>query len=141
MGLCGQTQRQRLNCKSRGLLDGCVCSVRLDKLRPGEKATVACLACDREQAKIVLNYVRSYFDLVPPLAQMVVRRSADGLELSNDVTIEVGTNSFRSVRGRAFLLTILDEVAFYRDENSARPDVSRLDYDSPEARGASVQVG
>jgi hypothetical protein len=94
----------------------------LDKLRPGEKATVACLACDREQAKIVLNYIRSYFDLVPPLAQMVARRSADGLELSNDVTIEVGTNSFRSVRGRAFLLTILDEVAFYRDENSARPD-------------------
>jgi hypothetical protein len=99
----------------------------LDKLRPGERATVSCLACDREQASIVLNYIRSYFDFCPPLAQMVRRRTGDGLELSNDVCVEVGTNSFRSVRGRAFLLTILDEVAFWRDENSARPDVATYD--------------
>jgi hypothetical protein len=28
----------------------------LDRLRPGERALVMCLACDREQAKIVLGY-------------------------------------------------------------------------------------
>ena len=36
-------------------------------LRPGERALVMCLATDREQAKIVLNYTRSYFDRVPLL--------------------------------------------------------------------------
>ena len=94
----------------------------LRELRPGEKAVVQCLACDRSQAQIILNYVRSYFDHVAPLRSMVTRRTATGLELQNDVCIEIGTNSYKSVRGRAFLLSILDEVAFYQDENSARPD-------------------
>ena len=94
----------------------------LRELRPGEKAVVQCLACDRSQAQIILNYVRSYFDHVAPLRSMVTRRTATGLELQNDVCIEIGTNSYKSVRGRAFLLSILDEVAFYQDETSARPD-------------------
>jgi hypothetical protein len=97
--------------------------VGYDKLRPGEKAVVQCLACDRDQAKIVLNYVRSFFDHIPPLRGMVTRRTATGLELQNDVSIEVATNSFKAVRGRSFLLSILDEVAYYQDETSARPDI------------------
>jgi hypothetical protein len=38
------------------------------------------------------------------------------------VDIAVGTNSFRAVRGRAVLLAILDECAYYRDETSATPN-------------------
>ena len=37
------------------------------KLRHGERATVLLLACDREQAKIVLGYVKSYFARYPAL--------------------------------------------------------------------------
>jgi hypothetical protein len=44
-----------------------------DKLRPGERAQVLCLACDRDQAKIVLRYVKSYFDRIPALKAMVTR--------------------------------------------------------------------
>jgi hypothetical protein len=94
----------------------------IDKLRPGERALVQCLAVDRETAKIVLGYVRSYFDFIPPLDAMVRRRTADGLELSNDVDIVVATNSYRSVRGRSILVSIFDEVAFWQDERSSRPD-------------------
>jgi hypothetical protein len=94
-----------------------------DRLRFGEKAVVQCLACDRDQSKIVLGYIRSYFDHIPPLRGMVTRRTATGLELQNDVSIEVGTNSFKAVRGRSFLLSVLDEVAYYQDETSARPDI------------------
>jgi hypothetical protein len=32
------------------------------KLRPGERAAVLCLACDRDQARIVLGYIKSYFE-------------------------------------------------------------------------------
>jgi hypothetical protein len=42
--------------------------------------------------------------------------------LDNGVDIAVGTNSFRAVRGRAVLLAILDECAFWRDDSSATPD-------------------
>jgi hypothetical protein len=45
-----------------------------DELRPGERAQVLCLACDRDQAKIVLNFTRSYFQDIPALAAMVTRR-------------------------------------------------------------------
>src|SRR5437764_10915600 len=32
-----------------------------DRLRPGEKASVLCLATDRDQAKIVLRYITAFF--------------------------------------------------------------------------------
>jgi hypothetical protein len=95
----------------------------LDKLRPGERAMVQLLACDRDQAGIVAGYIKSYFDFIPPLNQMVARRTSDGLELKNDVDIVVATNSFRAVRGRAVLVSIFDEVAYWQDERSARPDL------------------
>jgi hypothetical protein len=93
-----------------------------DALRPGERALAMCLACDRDQAKIVLGYVRSFFNDNEMLRRMVTRDTAAGLELENCVDIAVGTNSFRAVRGRAVLLAILDECAYYRDETSATPD-------------------
>ena len=93
-----------------------------NRLRRGERALCLGLACDRDQAKIVLNYTRSYFANVPTLKAMVSRETSTGFELSNNVDIAIGTNSFRSVRGRPILTVVLDEVSFWRDENSASPD-------------------
>lgn len=92
------------------------------RLRPGERALVMCLAVDRDQAKVVLNYTRSFFTDVDLLKGMVQRATANGFELDNSVDIAVATNSFRSVRGRPVLCAIFDEVAFWRDERSASPD-------------------
>jgi len=93
------------------------------RLRPGEKAVVMCLACDRAQAGIVFNYIRAYFDTIPALKSLVVDCGSDAIELVNGVVIEVHTNSFRAVRGRTLLCVIMDEVAFFRDENFASPDI------------------
>ena len=92
------------------------------KLRPGEKAVVMCLACDRDQASIVFNYIRGYFDLIPALGKLVRSVGSDSIELRNGVVIEVHSNSYRSVRGRSILCAIFDEVAFWRSEDSASPD-------------------
>jgi hypothetical protein len=92
------------------------------RLRRGERASVMCLACDREQAGIVLNYVRSYFQDIPFLKRVVTNETATGLELSNGVDIVIATNDYRSVRGRAVAVAILDECAFWRDDRSAAPD-------------------
>jgi len=91
-------------------------------LRAGEVASVICLACDREQAKICLRYIRGYFREDANLEALIVRETDDGLELVNRVEIIVATNSYRSLRGRTIICTILDEVAFFRDERSASPD-------------------
>lgn len=48
--------------------------------------------------------------------------TAEGFSLTNGIDVQVGTNSFRSVHGRPLLLVILDEVAYWRDKSSARPD-------------------
>ena len=92
------------------------------KLRPGELATVICIAVDRSQARIVFNYVKGYFEEVPALAAMVKSIGTDSIILSNRVEIMVETNSYRSVRGRSFLAAIFDELAFWRSEGSAVPD-------------------
>jgi hypothetical protein len=40
------------------------------RLRPGERALVACLAVDKAQAQTVLGYTRSYFSQIPSLAAL-----------------------------------------------------------------------
>jgi hypothetical protein len=92
------------------------------RLRPGERVLCAALACDREQAKIVLGYTRSYFTDIPPLAAMIRRETRDGFELDNNVDVSISTNSFRNVRRRPILCAVLDECSFYRDETSSNPD-------------------
>ncbi len=92
-------------------------------LRPGESATVACLAVDRSQAKILLRYTRAFFRDIPMLKRLVDSETADGLMLNNGVEIAINTNNFRAVRGRSIVCAVLDECAFYRDEGSANPDV------------------
>jgi hypothetical protein len=94
-----------------------------DRLRPGERAMVACIAYDKDQARIVLDYTKSYFAEVDLLKGMVQNdeRAAD-LELRNNVDIAVLTNNFRAVRGRPILCAIFDEIAFWRDDTSATPD-------------------
>ncbi|MHC2281045.1 hypothetical protein ACVME8_007688 [Bradyrhizobium diazoefficiens] len=91
-------------------------------LRRGERASVICIAVDREQAKVALAYTKSFFDDVPMLRAMVQRETASGFELANFVDIQIGTNNFRSVRGRPILCAIFDECAFWRDDTSATPD-------------------
>ena len=96
---------------------------RRSKLRPGEKAVVMLIAVDRAQAGVAFSYIRGYFEEVPALTKLVKHIDADSIELRNRVCIEVHTNSYRAVRGRSLLCVICDEVAFWRSEDSASPDV------------------
>jgi hypothetical protein len=95
-------------------------------LRPGERAMVMCLACDRDQSRIVLNYTRSFFTDVDLLKNLATRQTALGLELENGIDIAISTNNFRSVRGRPIVCAVLDETAFWHDERSMKPDEETL---------------
>lgn len=92
------------------------------KLRPGEKATVLCLAVDKAQAAIVFNYTRAAFEEVPALKKLIVSIGAESIELTNHVEIIISTANFRSLRGRSYLAVIGDEGCFWRDANFANPD-------------------
>ena len=92
------------------------------RLRPGERALVACLAVDRAQAQTVLGYIRAFFQKIPALAALVQRETGDGFELTNGVDIAIVTTDYRAVRGRTILCCICDEVAFWKSESSMAAD-------------------
>jgi ribosomal protein L37AE/L43A len=92
-------------------------------LSPGEVGIVMCIGADKNQAKIILNYVRAFFASSEILRHMVRADLSEGLELKTGVQIRVMTGNFRSVRGFTILCALLDELAFFSsDEGSANPD-------------------
>ncbi|MBX9574551.1 MAG: hypothetical protein K2X07_02815 [Caulobacteraceae bacterium] len=97
-------------------------------LQPGERATVMVIAADRKQARVIMRYIKGLVSQVPMLAARIRGETADSLDLDSQVTIEVGTASFRTTRGYAFAAVLADEVAFWRsDDEAAEPDHAILD--------------
>jgi hypothetical protein len=91
-------------------------------LDAGELGIVQVLAADRDQAKVLLRYIKAFLHEVPMLRRLIRRNSQVGIELSNNIAIEVTTSSYRAVRGRTIVAALADEVAFWSDEDSSNPD-------------------
>jgi hypothetical protein len=96
-------------------------------LAPGEMATIAVLASDRAQARVIFRFVLGLLQAVPLIKPLIVDHDAETITLSNRVVIEIGTASFRAARGYSYAAVLCDEVAFWRsDETSANPDIEIL---------------
>jgi len=91
-------------------------------LSPGERGWIFIIAVDKAQAGIIKAYVSGIFQRVKCLRGLIVKETQEAIELRNEVSIGVKTASFRSVRGYTVLAAILEELAFYRSEDSANPD-------------------
>lgn len=96
-------------------------------LQPGERATVPVVAADRKQARVIFRYIRAMVTGIPMLARLVERESQDSFDLTNGVTIEVGTASSRSTRGYTYAAVLCDEIAFWPTDDAAEPDYAILD--------------
>lgn len=97
-----------------------------NRLGPGEVATVALIACDRRQARQLMNYVRGLIADSPLIAAEVTTETQETISFKHRVNLEVHIASFRSTRGYSYVCVILDELAFYRDDMSANPDVELI---------------
>jgi hypothetical protein len=103
-----------------------------DALVPGERGVLLCVALDQRVAKIILDYAEACFERSPILKQLIVNRTADALELTNGITLEVRPASFRKLRGPTYVAVIADELAFwYVDAAYANPDVEILNAVEP----------
>lgn len=89
-------------------------------LGPGERGTIMIIATDRRQAGIILRYIKAVLSL-PLFRSYVERETAEAIELTNRINIEVHTCSYRAVRGYTVVGAILEETAFWRVEG-ANPD-------------------
>jgi hypothetical protein len=96
------------------------------QLAAGEVATVLVISADRKQARTVFRYISGLLHANPMTERMIVREDRESIELSNRTVIEIGTASFRSIRGYTLAAVICDEIAFWRTEESANPDTEIL---------------
>lgn len=96
----------------------------LPYLGAGEKATIAIIAADRDQARSIYNYAYGFFTEIPALASKVKNITSDAIELQGRVVIEIRTASKRGARSYSYAAILADESAWYQtDENSANQDV------------------
>jgi hypothetical protein len=91
-------------------------------LAAGEKGYIFVIANDRSQARIIKDYISGILASTPVLKAMVASDLKESIELKYGVTIAVKTCSYRTLRGFTVLAAILEELAFYRSEESANPD-------------------
>ncbi|MGA2363838.1 MAG: terminase large subunit [Candidatus Aminicenantales bacterium] len=84
------------------------------KVGPGEQWNIFCLADTREQAGIVFGNIKRF---LKPFQRLVKRETNDELDLVNGAHIAVKASDFRSVRGWRLALVVLDEVAFFPNDN------------------------
>ena len=89
-------------------------------LTGGERASVVVIAADRKQAGVIFRYLRDMLS-IPLLAGLVDRETLDTIE-NNQVTIEIQTASWRTIRGRTVAVALCDEAAFWQSDDSANPD-------------------
>jgi hypothetical protein len=104
---------------------GGLCSYR-DVLAPGERGIVLCIGPDQRQSRILLDYCTGIAESTPILAQLIVSRTADQLELSTGIVIEVRSASFRRLRGPTCVAAICDEAAFWLSDECVNPDTEIL---------------
>ncbi|MGE3993216.1 hypothetical protein [Pseudorhodoplanes sp.] len=99
-----------------------------DKLVPGERGVLLCIAPDQRQAAITLNYTAAAFERSKMLRQLIEDRTADTLRLKNGIDIEVRAASFRRLRGPTYIAVLADEAAFWytADGGSANADTEIL---------------
>lgn len=91
-------------------------------LSPGEKGHIFIIANDKSQARIVKNYVSGILRSQASFERLVSKDLTWEVELTNQTSIMVKTASFRTLRGYTLLAAILEEIAFWRSEESANPD-------------------
>jgi len=90
-------------------------------LSPGERGTIQIIAADRAQAQVILSYIKGILQGNPVFAQYIVNDFKESIDLSNSISIEVMSCSYRSIRGRTVVACICDEIAFWMHEGE-KPD-------------------
>jgi hypothetical protein len=93
---------------------------------PGETLRTIVVANTKDQAALVKSYAEAILRSRPGFTRLIVGVDGDTIALRNNVEIKCVANSFRSIRGPTVVCAIFEELAFWRDETSANPDMEIL---------------
>lgn len=90
-------------------------------LAPGQRGYLPVIAADRKQSREIMAYLDGLFSM-PAFKPMVASQTSEQIRLTNNVTIEIFTSSYRTARGYTLIGAICNEIAFWRNEESKNPD-------------------
>jgi putative intracellular protease/amidase len=105
----------------------------LSLLAAGETAFAPVVAPDKKTARQVLSYVKGAVENHPDLAPLVTASDTDSITLKRAdgaiVALEVlaASRGGAAIRGRSMVSAVLDEAAFFRDQESKVNDVDIFD--------------
>lgn len=100
-----------------------IAAIAQHKLASGEVGYVLLLAASRSQASVAFAYVVGFLQSSPILRQQIESTTAEEIRLKGNIIIGVHAGSYRTIRGRTLLAVVGDETSFWRDIDSAQPDV------------------
>jgi hypothetical protein len=118
----------------------------ISQLAPGELAVAACVAPDKKLARQILRYVKGAVDAHPDIAPLVEVANEDALTLRRSdgrlVSLEVlaATRGGSALRGRSLICAVLDEAAFFRDQDYAVNDAELFDAVAPRVISGGMTV-
>lgn len=99
--------------------------IHLRAVPQGERVYVVIIASSREQARIIHRYCRQFLKR-PSLEPLIVRETADEIELRTGVVIATLPCHAASVRGLAVAVAIFDELAWYQGVTGSPIDAKEL---------------
>jgi hypothetical protein len=83
---------------------------------PGQKLYVQIVSTTKDQAGIVKDYVSAILNENEEFSKYIEKETVENIYLTNGVVISVLPSSFRTLRGRRSICTIIDEIAWMRYE-------------------------
>jgi hypothetical protein len=98
------------------------CTNFAPNLAAGEVAVNINISPDRQQSRLVFEYIRGFLHSNPMFQQMVEHETRERIVLSTRCEIQILTASSRSSRGRAIPAAIFDESAFLFQSGYATSD-------------------
>jgi hypothetical protein len=91
-------------------------------LTGGERGVIMVVATDKKQGRAIFRYLKEMLS-IPLLAGRIERETADSIDLSNKITVEIMAANSSTIRSYTLVAGLADELAFWpTDEGLANPD-------------------
>lgn len=87
---------------------------------PGDMPQIFIVGENKRTARVNLSYVEAFCECIPGA---IKKRNKESIELFNGVEIRSQACSFRSSRGYNLIFLAAEEMAYWRSDESANPDV------------------
>jgi hypothetical protein len=101
------------------------------ELPPGGVAVIPVVGADRDQARLVLGYIKGLMEFERFSKYQRGDALADSISFTTGARIEIKTASYRTIRGFTIPALLADEIAFWRSDESAEPDQEILNAARP----------